>query len=449
MNEVYLRCSTNTDADGNYRLQVPAAAPLLLLAMPMHEAMLSGNRRLVAEGGAITDDTVHRDDLLPASARMATRWGQVTEVPELRLAEPAYVTGSLTTGEGAPVAGVEIIWIHNAADGPPLYDRTLGNLMTWSDGCAGRIALTKTDRNGRFRLPATPGKAGVCYPRDGQGRMEPMVDMVTATPPTEVAFRLEGGIAVVRVLCGGLPVPGVAVTTDSIGDRLTPYDRQRQTDARGEVRLLRSKRSSRQIHVQRPGSEAMDIEIPARASATEPFVVELAALPVAPVQIEFEAAFRVRQVELTWSRLDATVTPLRHSPLRSDGDGPFRLDVPPGRYELAVTAPARAEQRDTFLLDTRHEVEVPLQGRGVKLPIAHGGRIRITMTGADGRYAGGSVTLTGSSGRFDWPVGEAKDSQNVPAGTYELRIQSRGRVVHQDTVEVRTCEVTDVRVRLP
>jgi len=39
--------------------------------------------------------------------------------------------------------------------------------------------------------------------------------------------------------------------------------------------------------------------------------------------------------------------------------------------------------------------------------------------------------------------------ESVPAGTYELLIQQDGNTVHQSTVEVRTCEVTDVRVRLP
>ncbi|HEX5051819.1 MAG TPA: sigma-70 family RNA polymerase sigma factor [Planctomycetota bacterium] len=448
--EVHMRCSTNTDAGGNYRLQVPLAAPLLLLAVPMHEAS-SGGRRMIGEGGAIADDDTHRDDLLPANQRVTTRWGRVAEVPELQLHEPAYVTGSVTTGEGAPLVGVEMIWIHDTADGPALYDVSLGNLMTWTDGSTGRIALTKTDANGRFRLPATPGKQGVCYPRDGQGRMEPFVAMVRATPPAESTFDLEGGIAVVRVLCGGMPVPGVKVLTDSIGDRLTPFERRRETDASGEVRFLRSTRASHDLRIQRPGGEDRRVELLPGTSATEPLVVELAPLPAAPVTLEFEAASRVRQVELTWRRLDAKVAPLRRCAFRNDGDGPFHVDVPSGRYELVVDAPSRAERRDTFLLRSTQEVEVPLRGCELTLPAAHGGRVRITMTERDGRYAHGRVGLTGSAGTFDWSTNlrAPEDSPNLPAGTYTLRVEQRNRTVHEDTIEVRTCEVTDVRIRLP
>jgi len=145
---------------------------------------------------------------------------------------------------------------------------------------------------------------------------------------------------------------------------------------------------------------------------------------------------------------------LRQSQFRNDGDGPFRLEVPPGRYQLVVTAPSRAERRDTFLLETKHDVEVPLQGRDLTLPIVHGGRILTTITDRDGRCAGGSVTISGSAGKFTWSADrrEPKDSPNLPAGTYELRfvhMQQRGNTVHQSTVEVRPCEVTDVRIRLP
>jgi RNA polymerase sigma factor (sigma-70 family) len=447
--DVFMRCATTTDADGNYRMQVPAQGPLLLLAVPMQQRAAPSARQMLEEGSAGPGNVVHRDDLLPAHARVATRWGKVTDVPELRLTAPAFVTGSVVTGEGAPVAGVEVVWIHNSADGS-LYDRVLGNLMTWADGNTGRIALGKTDANGRFRLPATPGKEGVCYPRDAQGRAEPMVTMVTATPPAEVAFRLDGGVAVVRVLCGGLPVRGVAITTDTIGDQLTPYERRRQTNARGEVKLLRSQRATQKFHVERPGNTAMDVEVPASSSANQPLVVELPPLPTAPVTIEFESAFRVNHVELGWGRTDAEVVPLQLVGLRNDGDGPFRFDVPPGRYEVFVKAPRSPDRRDTFVLDSTHEVEVPLHGRDLYLPVAHGGRVLITMTDRDGRYASGGATLVASAGKFTWGLGsEPQDSPNVPAGKYELQIRSRNRTVHQAAVEVRSCEVTDVRVRLP
>jgi hypothetical protein len=102
----------------------------------------------------------------------------------------------------------------------------------------------------------------------------------------------------------------------------------------------------------------------------------------------------VRQVELAWNRLDARVVAMLMGRFRNDGDGPFRIEVQPGRYKLTVTAPSRAEHRDTFLVKTACEVEVPLQGRELTVPIVHGGRLRVTMTDRAGRFAHGGVSIT-------------------------------------------------------
>ena len=445
----HTRASTTTDADGNYRLQVPIAANLTLLAVPMHEASLSG-LRVVMQGGGIQDDNRMRDDLLPASLRVDTSWGQITEAPILHLPEPAFVSGRLTTHDGEPLPGVEMIWLHTTSDAS-LYDRTLSNLMTWADGSAGRIALAKTDANGRFRLPATPGKDGVCYPRDGRRRNEPFVTPVRLTPPAEVDFRLAGDVALLRVLCGGMPLPGVGVATDTMGDRLTPSDSRRRTDEHGEVRFLRSERIDQMLTIRRPGAAPTEVVLPATASLTQPVLVDLPPLPTVAVQLEFEAAHRVRQIELTWARLDEQVEPLRMSCARNDGDGPFHVDVPPGRYRLTVSAPSRAERRDTFLVRTTQEVEVSLRGAELRLAITHGGRTHVAMTGGNGDWIGGMAQLVGKAGTFQFMVDYRNpgDSENLPAGSYELRISSGKRVAHQGTVEVRSCEVTDVRVRLP
>jgi RNA polymerase sigma factor (sigma-70 family) len=435
--ETLTRCATTTDELGRYRLQVPASAPLQLLAVPILDGVLGG--------------AAHHTALLPAHTRVATRWGRVSEVPELRLAAPAFVTGSVVTADGAPVADVEVLWIHDSADGA-LYDRELGNLMTWADGSTGRIARSKTDGNGRFRLPATPGKKGACYPLDSEGRREPLVTMVTAEPPAEVGFRLAGGVAVVRVLCGGLPVPGVAVTDDSIGDRLTGYDRRRKTDVRGEVRLLRSQSSRQRFTIGRPGNEPFEVEVPAVCSASEPLVVELPPLATAPVSLEFESTHRVGRVEVVWARTDAKVLPIHHQVSRNEGDGPFRMNVPPGRYQVFVRAAssAIAERTDRFLIDSKHTIDVPMHGCEPTLAVAHGGAVLVTMTDHDGRYVRGRATLAGNAGKFTWSLDrEPRRSPSVPAGDYELRIHSWDRLVHEARVEVRACEVRDLRVRLP
>lgn len=447
--EIHCRCWVDTDAEGHYRLQVPIAARLTLLAVPMHEASLSG-MRMQLQGGGISDDGRVRDDLLPRSVVVDSRWGQVTEAPLLRLPAPAFVTGSVLASDGSPIADVEVLWLVTSSDAS-LYDPDLGNLACWADGSAGRSARARTDANGRFRLPATPGHQGVCYPLDARGRPEPFVLLQTLTPPAEATFRLDGDVAILRVVSAGAPVPDVVVRTDHIGDRLTASGQHRRTNANGELRLLRSQRADQQLLLERPGSAALHATLPAAASPIAPFVVELPPLPTARVRLEFDAVRRVRQIELDWQRLDAEAVPLHQGRFRSDGDGPFQVDVPPGRYRLTVSAPERAERHDTFLLRRSHEVEVPPQGAELRLPIEHGGRIAITMTAANGAYADGLAEMTGAAGTARWSLdkhGRAQ-SPNVAAGEYRLRIQRSSRVVHEGTIVVEVCEVTEVRVRLP
>src|SRR5690606_20145135 len=78
------RAETNTAVDGSYRLAVPVAAPVLLVAMPMQEASRR-SMRLLRPGGQVADCNVPRDDLLPSCLPVAPRFGAVLEVPELRL----------------------------------------------------------------------------------------------------------------------------------------------------------------------------------------------------------------------------------------------------------------------------------------------------------------------------------------------------------------------------
>lgn len=299
---------------------------------------------------------------------------------------------------------------------------------------------------------ATSGKKGVCYPLGSQDRMEPFVEPITITPPAEVNFRLDGGIALVRVMREGAPVPDVAVTTDSIGDQLTATDSRRRTDARGEVRLLRSQRVVQRIVVEPPGEASRTVELPASCSMEQPLVIELPKSTMVPVLLELVGVRRVTRTLLTWRRLDAQAGRMFQSLARDRSDAPFRCAVPPGRYELTVAPPETDDlDADSFLIPVTQEVEVPEPGCELRINVVLGGRVRIVMTKPDGRLTSSFASLVGSAGLVSCNSGGpgAMGSANVPPGTWSLQLSSAAGWKHQETVEIKAGAVTGVRIRLP
>jgi hypothetical protein len=76
--------------------------------------------------------------------------------------------------------------------------------------------------------------------------------------------------------------------------------------------------------------------------------------------------------------------------------------------------------------------------------------VRLVITRADGRLFGALGSLVGSPGRFSCNASglEERDSDNVPAGTYVLHVKLPSGE-HEESVEIRPCAVTQVRIRLP
>jgi hypothetical protein len=93
---------------------------------------------------------------------------------------------------------------------------------------------------------------------------------------------------------------------------------------------------------------------------------------------------------------------------------------------------------------------VPQRGCEIRIPVVCGGRVRLLITKADGRLFGGLGSLVGSPGRFSCNSSslDARDSENVPAGNYVLHVMLPGGE-HEESVEIRPCAVTQVRIRLP
>jgi len=199
------------------------------------------------------------------------------------------------------------------------------------------------------------------------------------------------------------------------------------------------------------------VDLPPEVSVAEPLVIDLPLVAKARVSIDLESDVRVGRARFAWRRLDAGSAP-PWSRVEWSNEWRFRFDLPPSRYEVTVSAggapgdPHDAARRDdAFLITVEQEIEVPERGCEVRIPVAYGGRVRMVVTRADGRFFSGVANLTGSAGRFLLTVDgrEVKESDNLPAGSYLLRFPLPGGGQHEQAVEIERCRVTDVRIRVP
>src|SRR5690606_4122504 len=142
---------------------------------------------------------------------------------------------------------------------------------------------------------------------------------------------------------------------DTMSGRLEPM----RTDEHGEFRLLRNRTGSAKLVVRAPGHPERWVDVPEHGT----LAVELEPVPVGRLELDFEAEHRVRQIDVVLERLDSEAVPIRTGRFRNDSDaGRFVFEVPAGRWRVHCSAPARAERRDTFLVATAFDVDVPSGG---------------------------------------------------------------------------------------
>jgi RNA polymerase sigma factor (sigma-70 family) len=451
------RPCTNTASDGSFTLEAPVAAEVLLVAVPMHEASLSG-RRMVGRHGAIADSNQLRTELLPASARVTTAFGSETDAGTLTLAAAAAITGQVLDASGQPVPEVGFWW-------QPDHEWDVQEDDLWLFGVAGgRLVagteryviglVSNTDAAGRFVIHAPAGVMGTLAMSQPYQQTEPFVRPRQVAAPAQADFQLVDA-AVLHVVRGGRPVPGIRVETDPEPGALEfgPNQARLSTDRNGEVRLLRDRVRPWRVTVRPPGLLPVQVDIPGDASPLRPIVVALPELPLAPITLDPESEIRVRQISGWFELLDRKASSISFSSFRNDGEGPFRLEAPPGRYRLHLIAPQKAERRDTFLLGVTQEIEVPAGGAALRVPMRHGGRIRFDVRDQSGAHPKGTATVDLPPGVRMRPVelgdGVSETPVNLPPGSHAVRLDLKGWPSQRLVVDVRACEVAEVRVTLP
>ena len=431
--------ATNSAADGNFTLRVPAAATFLVVAIPMREASLSG-MRFTMRDGAIADCNVARDDLLPASLTATTGFGSSSDLPPLTLEDSVLVEGIVVDSLSRPVPGVPVRWTPRRTRHSPLRAEPI-ELWWWSDGTLDRTALATTDTEGRFRLPARPLRIGTLEVVDSGGRPEPFVEARAGAAPWQTVVRVDR--TTLRAERDGIPASGVALAWMHNSIDL------RTTDEHGELEVPYSPGKIIAATIHSPGDAPFIFEFDPTQFADGRGTIELPPRNDVPVAVDFDGGIPVRQVVMEWHRLDAETTPIRVALRHDSQGGPFQFRVPEGRYRVDVSAPRQAERRDTFILAASHEIVVGPRGRDCELPIAHGGRIRIEITDSRGVLVDGAVAVEGIDGSAT--TLELRDgtgeSINLATGSYQIR--TPGDPSAPRIVDVSLMEVTSLRIELP
>jgi RNA polymerase sigma factor (sigma-70 family) len=477
------RPQANTAADGSFFLQAPMAADLLVLAIPTCEASLSG-KRMIGPHGAIPDNGILRHDLLAASARATTQFGVSQDLGILTLPGAVSILGVVREA-GRPLSGVGVAWLDDVdllceLDGLRI-ERMGDGRMFVQPGRDGPQRCV-TDAEGRFSIPAAPGQRGACSLVQAGTRFAPRVECYVepraVSAPAQVDFDLAPAV-VVQVRRGDAPVKATVWHEPWLEGLYL-------TDERGEVRFLRESATEltakerlaqsllpRRLKVRAPGEAEVVVEVPADCSPERPIVVQLGERPMRHVALEVEGDFRVRQVVGWLKPLDAKAGEIPFSRFRNDSEGPFQLEVPPGRYQLTLWPPQKAERRDTFLIPTQQDVEVGAGDTSWSVRMRHGGRIALEAFDANGVRVEGTVKLIATDGTETAPHLRSYEIQvddadrylgyvsgylpreggmatpNLLPGTWQVVVDLGAQRVHRRTVEVKACEVTEVKIRLP
>jgi RNA polymerase sigma factor (sigma-70 family) len=432
--------TAGTNDEGGYVLQAPAAAHLLIVATPMHAASLSG-RRMIGRNGAVMEDGRTRDDLLPAAQSLDTAFGKRTELPTFTLAEPCSVQGLVVWTDNVPIEGARLQW---TPIGPIVLDQKLG--LKWlGDHTVAMVSHGDADANGRFALAAHGGDRGlVRVERLAKGLLLPPENFgCDATAPQDVTVVVTGKLVTVRVLDpAGKPRRGSVEWSGS-----KPYLGRYATDEHGVMKL-----------VAQPGrflarAVADELSSDWLAFDTAPSTLELRLLPsdAAPVLLELVNELPIRQASLCWSRANNDGPDEWRHVSRSDGDGPFQMRLPPGAYRLQIT-PMGGERNGKFLLDQSFDVTVLPANPRLDLAVVLGGRIHLQVRDAAGLPVRGNcrvIAATGTEVTRALEIDGTTTTENLAVGHYEIVFDLGSHGVLRRGVDVKVCEVAEVKIDLP
>lgn len=451
--------TTNSANDGSYHLLVPPDMPLLVTAVAMAPALLSG-MKLTGLHGAISDRGELVPDLLPASLSATGAVGTFAELPDLVLPPAARLLGTVRWANGNPVAGAVVSTAADDGERLPL-DQDQALLLTPAGLTL--LARTRTAADGTFVLPARSGTTTTVRIADVQGHhvVGPWPSQRVVAPSLadlELPLPIE-----VQVRSAGQPVARARVGIVQLLTELVVDGSQLPglvTDAHGSLRLITQlDRLSLQAEANGRRSAFADV-----VTATAQVVVLDLDQQLAEVAIEFRGEFPVRNVRLTWQRSDGAHG-TEHL-LRDDRGEPFRLFLEPGEYMLHV-APAGGERNGLFLMPGNHRLVVGTTPQRLELTATFGGRFTVFATDGRGVHVAGQCRVIGPDGRVHEVKFRQRDSGAVGAagelladgpneallvlapGEYVLECGFAEHGACNERVTIRPREIVDVRLRLP
>lgn len=437
--------STNAGADGRYTLRMPAAGDFVLLAVPMHEASLSGNR-MILRGGAILDDNRRRTDLLPIGVLAGARLGELRQVATHHLPDASAIAIVITTPVGLhPAAVVVRATPLDVRERVRVHEQL--HLAVWDlTRCAVEPAageMTGPDAT----LAAPAGTRWNLRPilRDSHVLQLCEQNVVTATAPAPVTLAVAGTLRTLQVVAGGQPVPEVMVQSDTRSGRTLL-----RTDGAGCCRVLLGE-TPHACTIEFPEFAPQVATLGPGSSAPEPIVVTLTTpRPTAWLELELTGEHRVRHVHVTLRAVGEDKARAATA-FRNDDDAlPFRFRLPVGVYDVALAAPDRGERRDTFLVDSSRQLTLPEEGVRVEWAMVHGGRCRVQVV--DG--AGPRSDWTGELRLGDTVVGHLEPqglealSRNLKAGDYTAAVTLASGAQRTSPVRITSLEETEVRIDL-
>lgn len=442
----------STASDGRFVLRAPPDVPLLLLAVSMHEARLSG-ALMTGRDGAIFDSGQPRVGFLPGSARATGRAGAPLALPDIVLAAAAPIAGRVVWADARPVAKARIASLVTGNGTFAIADDVA--VQRLPDDRFAITASAESDAEGAFTLPGLArGDAQVAVHAVAD-HLLPGEWVVAPVPPSQqVELRLPLPVRVL-VTQAGAPARGATVVFPGIehpvGDDgaaaviVTTPDVPVSAQGRGvrsPNRMLTAADAGREVELR-----------------LDQALAELA--------IEFRASHPVRNAFFAWQQVDGA----EHGDLhgrRDDRSGPFRLQMSPGRYRLRV-GPAGGERNGLFLLPQEHIVQVPANGHLLTLEGHYGGHLHVHVTDHRGLHVGGSCRVFGPDGRevaerFVVRNGDGTATTGLPGellpgganefgavlapGNYDLQFELGTYGTRRERVTIAAREIADVRLRL-
>ncbi|MCU0864403.1 MAG: hypothetical protein MUC36_11455 [Planctomycetes bacterium] len=435
-----------TDADGRYRLLLPPAVTVWVLAA----ATRPRPSWIAVDPFAQPILGLLANDHLPTATTATSPDDGERELADLVLAAPAAVSGSLRWADGQPIEDAEVAI--RPADGVPFSIGNRSVVLRQADGRLAPSTAVWSSDDGSFSLPAQAGNAvSILLDKVPQVYLHGSLRRHAVIAPHTLAIALPRPITL-RVHHGGRPS---RATIEFDGAERV------DTDDDGVLQLVTGAKLSVRASHQRLRSPVQVVSPTATGTTIE---LELTAARQ-PLLLQLEGAEPLLTAVVTWRRDDdATGSEVLR---RHDAQEPLQVFLEPGRYRLTIAAGSYGAGE--WLLPLEREVTIAAAPVVLTAAARLGGTFTVTATDSSGRHVRGTCRVSdregndrtdrfrvrSSSGTQTGAPGELLDHGTnefvtvLPPGDHELRLDFEQHGAQQRTVTIRPGAVSDVHVRLP